>query len=77
MITLTEKGNIMSREEMIEKILKSKPPYDKSDIYYTRDNWSRYGGISSGAYVCWCWFKSVRELPDDELLELYNKVVIQ
>ena len=67
----------MRREEIIEKILRSEPPYDENDIYYTRDNWQKYGGVSSGICMGWCWFKSVRELPDDELLELYDKVVIR
>lgn len=55
---------------LIDKILDSVPP-NGDDLYHTNDFWSKYGGVSSGIYMCWHWYKIVRTLPLEEL-ELIN-----
>ena len=39
------------------------PPFDTKDPYYLREPWNKFGGVSSGIYMKWCWFRT--EIIDD------------
>ena len=49
------------RTEMLELIHKIKsykePPWDKHDAYWQRDPWRKFGCVSSGICMCWCWYR--------------------
>lgn len=34
------------------------PPPDVNDPYYLREPWKKFGGVSSGICMEWCWFKT-------------------
>lgn len=60
--------NINELLELIQKIKShSEPPMDKNDLYYQRYPWNKFGGISSGICMCWCWYR------DDVILEKATK----
>lgn len=61
-----ENGNELL--ELIQKIKShSEPPRDENDLYYQRYPWNKFGGISSGICMCWCWYR------DDVILEKATK----
>ena len=43
------------------------PPEDKSDIYNLRYPWQKFGGVSSGIYMVWFWYR------DEVILEKATK----
>ena len=71
-VKMTE--NEARRLMLIDKILKSEPPMNMKDLYHINDFWSKYGGISSGICMKWCWYRSVRELSLEEVEMIYKKL---
>lgn len=69
-MTETEARRLM----LIDKILKSEPPMSLRDPYHTKDFWSKYGGVSSGICMKWCWYRSVRGLQLEEVELIYKKL---
>ena len=68
--------NNLSRSEKI-KFIKSfkEPPFLKNDIYYEREPWPKFGGISSGICMCWCWYKDVYiSATDNEVDMAYDEI---
>lgn len=57
----------MTRNDLLAIIrtIKSytKPPFIENDAYYEREPWQKFGGISSGIVMKWCWFS------DEAILE--------
>ena len=66
--------NEARRLMLIDKILKSEPPMNNDDPYHLKDFWHKYGIVSSGICMCWCWYRSVRGLPLEELELIYKKL---
>lgn len=68
----------MTREEKLKFIKSHKePPLDKEDIYYLKSPWKKFGCISSGICMCWCWYRDDVILPnitDEELDAAYNAI---
>lgn len=43
---------------MLHKIKQHKePPWHDDDIYWMREPWQKFGGVSSGICMKWCWFR--------------------
>lgn len=66
---------------IIEKIryIKSfkEPPFLKDDIYYFRNPWSKFGGISSGICMGWHWYKDdviLDEITEEDLELAYEEI---
>lgn len=60
--------NVNELLELIQKIKShSEPPRDKNDPYYQRYPWNKFGGVSSGICMCWCWYR------DDVIFEKATK----
>lgn len=54
--------------ELIQTIKShSEPPRNEDDIYNMRYPWQKFGGVSSGICMCWCWYR------DDVILEKATK----
>ena len=65
----------------VEKIryIKSfkEPPFLEDDIYYLRNPWSKFGGISSGICMCWCWYKDdviLNKITEEDLELAYEEI---
>jgi hypothetical protein len=60
--------NVSEMLKLIEKIKShSRPPIDNSDPYFKRYPWQKLGGVSSNAFMSWCWYR------DDVILEYAAK----
>lgn len=50
------------------------PPFRKDDIYYEREPWQKFGGVSSGICMGWYWYNDYAILQkatkEDMLLAL-------
>ena len=74
--------NNLSRTEKI-KFIKSfkEPPFLKNDLYYERSPWPKFGSVSSGICMCWCWYRDAYisatddevDMAYDEIKKFYNK----
>lgn len=54
--------------ELVHKIKRNKePPWRDDDIYWMRKPWQKFGGVSSGICMKWCWFR------DDVILKQATK----
>lgn len=51
----------MSRDDLLALVHTIKsyetPPYIEDDAYYKREPWQKFGGVSSGIVMKWCWFR--------------------
>lgn len=68
----------MTREEKL-KFIKSydEPPYKVRDAYYMREPWQKFGGISSGICMKWCWFRDdiiLSNVTDKDLDKAYKEI---
>jgi hypothetical protein len=68
-------------EELKRKIaeIKSyrKPPFIEADAYYSREPWRKFGGISSGIYMGWCWFRDeyiYSQATEKDIEKAYNEI---
>lgn len=57
----TESKELLSMIKTIKSY--EQPPFRKDDIYYHREPWQKFGGVSSGICMVWCWYR------DDVILE--------
>jgi hypothetical protein len=68
----------MTREEKLKYIkLYDEPPYKGSDAYYMREPWQKFGGVSSGICMRWCWFRDdiiLSSATDEDLDKAYKEV---
>lgn len=53
--------NILNTQERIDILRKIKqhrePPFLKNDIYYHREPWQKFGSVTSGICMEWCWYR--------------------
>jgi hypothetical protein len=66
---------------MLESIRKikshSEPPWDKHDIYYMRYPWQKFGGVSSGVCMGWCWYRDdviLRNVSQEDIDEALKQL---
>lgn len=66
---------------IVEKIryIKSfkEPPFLENDIYYLRNPWSKFGGISSGICMCWRWYRDdiiLNKITEEDLELAYEEI---
>lgn len=71
----------MNNQEKLEilKIIKQHkhPPYLEEDAYYKRQPWQKFGGISSGIFMCWCWYYDeiiLAKATDDDLIMALEEI---
>ena len=68
----------MSREEKLQFIKShTEPPYKIKDPYYMREPWQKFGGISSGICMCWCWYRDeviLQMVTDEDLDKAYKEM---
>lgn len=58
--------NNLTRQEKIAFIKShAEPPQVDNDIYNLRKPWQKFGTVSSGICMCWCWFRD--ELVDSKI----------
>ena len=69
----------MTKLEKIKKIKEYEaPPWDDNDIYYHREPWQKFGGVSSGICVKWCWYRDdiINDKTTDEDVDMaYNEII--
>lgn len=54
---MTEHEELESLKEKISEIKSYRePPWDEKDMYYQREPWNKFGIVSAGICVQWCWF---------------------
>jgi hypothetical protein len=68
--------NTLSRHERIQFIKSFKhPPLDRNDIYFLRSPWNKFGGVSSGINMAWCWYRDdCIDASDHEVEVAYNEI---
>ena len=68
----------MSREEKLQFIKShTEPPYKIKDPYYMREPWEKFGGVSSGICMCWCWYRDeviLSMVTDEDLDKAYKEM---
>ena len=68
----------MSKLDVIRKIKKYKePPWDDSDIYFTRFPWNLLGAVSCGICEHWYWFTDeaiLQQTTLGDITEAYNEI---
>ena len=65
--------NNLTRQEKIAFIKShAEPPQVDDDIYNLRKPWQKFGGVSSGICMCWCWFRDdvIEEKATDEDVDM-------
>ena len=56
---------------MIRNILtENEPPYKHNDLYFERKPWKKFGGVSSGICMKWCWYSERIILKNTTLEEV-------
>lgn len=64
--------------ELIHKIKSyDKPPWDNRDPYWQRDPWQKFGGVSSGICMRWCWYRDdviMRSATEEDLSEAIRQL---
>lgn len=64
--------------ELIHKIKSyDQPPWDKNDAYWQRDPWQKFGGVSSGICMRWCWYRDdviMNSTTEEDLLEALRQL---
>lgn len=72
---------IMKEKEKLEILRKIKqhkePPFLTSDAYYHREPWQKFGVVSSGICMCWCWYRDeiiLSKTTDDDLVKALKEM---
>lgn len=69
----------MTKLEKIKKIKEyEEPPWDDNDIYYHREPWQKFGGVSSGICMNWCWYRDEiidAKTTDEDVDMAYNETI--
>ena len=64
---------------MLDKIKSHRtPPRRDDDIYFERDPWKKFGGISSGIVMTWFWYRDdviLDRANIGEILQAYKEIV--
>ena len=64
--------------QMINQITKyEKPPFKAEDIYYERELWQKFGGVSSGICMRWCWyadFAILMKATEEEIITALTEI---
>ena len=69
---------VVKEDERI-KFIKSfdKPPWDEKDIYWQRYPWQKFGSVSSGICMVWCWYRDdviLKKCTDEDIDEAYSQM---
>ena len=69
----------MTKIEKIKKIKEyENPPWDKNDIYWLREPWNKFGGVSSGICMMWYWYRDEIvdiKTTDEDVDMAYNEII--
>ena len=64
-------GNKTEALELIRRIKSyDQPPWNNKDPYWHRDPWQKFGGVSSGICMRWCWYRDdviIRNVTEEDL----------
>ena len=55
----------------------NEPPWDDNDPYYLRDPWPKFGGVSSGICMKWCWYRDdviFKKCSENDIAEAYHQM---
>lgn len=70
--------NELSVYNMLNKIKSyDAPPWDDNDIYYHRSPWQKFGGVSSGIVMCWCWYRDsviLEQASVNDIIQAYREI---
>ncbi len=67
------------KEQILDFILSSRPPYNKDDPYFIKidEYWTKYGCISNGICESWVWYKKeLEQLSLTELQDICLKLIV-